>query len=299
MSEHSKINNEKEDDEHERLYATSRAIQRLVHRVNCSLPINLDFITNPVAHASVSRVESLEQIYAKSRLVRFLVRKGVHPIVLFVGLSAGLVMGLRRFYRQSHYLALNLLGVVYPAWRCWQLVKEVDPSGDDEDDRRGRRRHDDYQSWLTYWMLYGSLQVLDAWKKDLIELFPNYELYKLLILYWAQNPDSNGASVLCRYVIQKPAYQQQQHEEQGQEKGYNYHYQQQQEASKSPATSTSSYSPPPPASPEMLTLTIEAPHHHHQRMLDGFTPTLQEVHNDHVSPKGYSLLDEEETAAGW
>jgi hypothetical protein len=31
-----------------------------------------------------------------------------------------------------------------------------------------------------------------------------YNLYKLFILYWAQNPHSNGSQLLYRHVIQKP-----------------------------------------------------------------------------------------------
>lgn len=31
-----------------------------------------------------------------------------------------------------------------------------------------------------------------------------YNLFKLFILYWAQNPHSDGANILYRHVIQKP-----------------------------------------------------------------------------------------------
>jgi hypothetical protein len=31
-----------------------------------------------------------------------------------------------------------------------------------------------------------------------------YDIYKLLILYWAQSPHSKGANLLYRHVIQKP-----------------------------------------------------------------------------------------------
>jgi hypothetical protein len=40
-----------------------------------------------------------------------------------------------------------------------------------------------------------------------------YQLYQLFILYWAQNPHSNGASILYRHVIQKPHEEEEEEEE--------------------------------------------------------------------------------------
>ena len=130
------------------LHATSSAIERVLDSVNRSSPINLEFVTRPFGKASIARIQSLELIYAKSRLFRFLVSKGVNPILLFVSLSAGIAGGLRRFYKQSTQLALTLLGVVYPAWKCWQLVKE----------QNGLEQEREYKSWLTYWLIYGTFQ---------------------------------------------------------------------------------------------------------------------------------------------
>lgn len=201
------------DDQHQqyqqvpsRFYATSIALERILDAINRESPINLEFATVPFRRATVSRIRSLEMIYAKSRLFRFLVRKGVNPIILFVGLSAGLAATLRRFYQQSTYLALNLVGVAYPAWRCWYLVKEHTEKEHQSDNPNLQiERIREYKSWLTYWMLYGSLQVLDNWASDLTLLLPKYNVYKLLLLYWAQSPHSFGASVLCHHVLQKPS----------------------------------------------------------------------------------------------
>lgn len=139
--------------------------------------------------------------------------------------------------------------------------------------------------------------MLDTWSKPLVQRYPNYNLYKLIILYWAQNPYSNGAAVLCRHVLQKPIYEDDEKEESDKRQhhhDYDYDDYTQQPtsppvytipgatvddsaSSSSSATSSSSYDHPP--SPEEMTLTIETPphhHHHHQSILDGYTPTLQE-----------------------
>lgn len=118
----------------------------------------------------------------------------------------------------------------------------------------------------------------------------------MIILYWAQNPYSKGAAVLCQHVLQKPIYEDDEKEESDkrqQQHGY-YDYTNYQSSTSPPvytipgatvddcasssssssATSSSSFDHPP--SPEEMTLTIETPHPHHQSILDGYTPTLQE-----------------------
>lgn len=48
--------------------------------------------------------------------------------------------------------------------------------------------------------------VLDHWVKSDLFMYSRkkYDLYKLLILYWAQSPHSKGSRLLFRHVIQKP-----------------------------------------------------------------------------------------------
>lgn len=48
--------------------------------------------------------------------------------------------------------------------------------------------------------------VLDHWMASDLFMFSRkkYNIYKLLILYWAQSPHSKGALLLYRHVIQKP-----------------------------------------------------------------------------------------------
>lgn len=40
-----------------------------------------------------------------------------------------------------------------------------------------------------------------------------YNFYKMLVLYWAQNPHSKGAYLLYKYVIQKPLIEEEEEEE--------------------------------------------------------------------------------------
>ncbi|KAI8059522.1 hypothetical protein BC940DRAFT_313625 [Gongronella butleri] len=209
------------------LHATSLSVQRLLDTLNRRSPINLRLLTVPLGKAAVKRLLAVEAFYGRSTLFRFLLRRGVPPVPLFLAASASLAWLLKRFYTHQKPLALNALGVAYPAYRCWHLVKRLDTHGHPMDQIK------EAKSWLAYWMLYGSLQgkinwgkhrrprrhekkrekawlifhfalVLDNWRTDLLYLMPNYNLYKMVLLYWAQSPHSNGAMLLYQSILQKP-----------------------------------------------------------------------------------------------
>ncbi|KAG2183076.1 hypothetical protein INT44_006057, partial [Umbelopsis vinacea] len=177
-------------------YATSTAVHNTIMNFEKMAPINLMFITRPIDDMTVARIKQLESFYACSRITRFLLRKGVHPIGLFTVSTAALALVVRRLYRRSSYLMINTLGVAYPTWRCLQLIRQAEAKSLDE------ANIGELKSWLTYWLLYGSLQVLDNWGLLLKDLMPYYNIYKIAILYWAQNPQSKGATTL--YNILRP-----------------------------------------------------------------------------------------------
>ncbi|GAB5592318.1 hypothetical protein Unana1_07218 [Umbelopsis nana] len=162
-------------------------------------PINLMFLTRPINDMTVTRIKQLESFYSYSRFIRFLLRKGVHPIGLFTVSTAALALVVRRLYRRSTYLVINTLGVAYPAWRCLKLIRQAELQTKPSEQQQNI---EEYKSWLTYWLLYGSLQVLDNWAPLLNDLMPYYNIYKIAILYWAQNPQSKGATTL--YNILRP-----------------------------------------------------------------------------------------------
>ncbi|CAG8543209.1 5261_t:CDS:2 [Diversispora eburnea] len=62
------------------------------------------------------------------------------------------------------------------------------------------------KQWLTYWVIYGWLQVADHWSSWLLEFIPGYNFLKLVFLYWAQSDRSRGASLIFERVL-KPLLQ--------------------------------------------------------------------------------------------
>lgn len=194
---------------------TSKIIEKCIAVIDANAPINISFVTQPISKACVDRIKSLEKIYSQSKLYRFLIRKGVYPTLLFSAVSGSIGYGAYRTYNRSTKLVLNLLGVIYPTYRCWHLVKS-----------QLHGQEEQLKSWLTYWMIFGSFQVLDHWMASDLFMFSRkkYNLYKLLILYWAQSPHSKGALLLYRHVIQKPimkSLDREQEEEDGEEEEEN------------------------------------------------------------------------------
>ncbi|CEP07260.1 hypothetical protein [Parasitella parasitica] len=174
----------------------SKIVELCINAIDASAPINISFFTQPVSKAVVDRIKAMEDVYSQSRLYQFLLKKGVYPTLLFSIASGAVSYGAYHIYSRSTKLTLNLLGVVYPTYRCWHLVKSQLNNGQEEQ----------LKSWLTYWVIFGSFQVLDHWMASDLFAFSKkkYNLYKLLILYWAQSPHSKGALLLYRHVIQKP-----------------------------------------------------------------------------------------------
>ncbi|GAA5806816.1 hypothetical protein MFLAVUS_000164 [Mucor flavus] len=192
---------------------TWQLVESLLKSLSDRSPINISFITHPIDTALVTRIKALEQIYTKSTIYSFLIKKGIYPIVLFTLVTSSIGYGVQRTYSRSTQLFIHLVGVLYPAWQSWQLIKNKKQDDTNE-----------LKSWLTYWMIFGSFQgkppppraekymysflhlVLDHWMKlDFVSLSKKkYNLYKLFILYWAQSPHSNGADLLFRHVLQKP-----------------------------------------------------------------------------------------------
>ncbi|KAI8982355.1 hypothetical protein BDF20DRAFT_912528 [Mycotypha africana] len=189
---------------------TSEVIDKWTTAINNYSPINVTFLTHPINKALNERIRSLETLYEKSSVYRFLIRQGVHPLLLFITVSTSIGYGLQRSYQKSSKLVLQLVGVVYPTYCCWKLLKgnkAAIGSHCNGSSITHTDKNEQLMSWLTYWVIFGAFQVLDHLMLSDLFLLPakkKYNLYKLFTLYWAQNPHSKGAYLLYKYVIQKP-----------------------------------------------------------------------------------------------
>lgn len=127
---------------------TYKVMENWLKSVGDSSPINISFVTGSINTTIVARIKALELIYTKSSIYSFLLKKGVYPCFLFSMVSTAIAYGAQRTYSRSTNLVLHLLGVLYPSWRCWQLIKSNDK----------KNNSDELKAWLTYWMIFGSFQ---------------------------------------------------------------------------------------------------------------------------------------------
>ncbi|WWD21089.1 protein YOP1 [Kwoniella shandongensis] len=82
----------------------------------------------------------------------------------------------------------NLIGWVLPAYLSVQAI-ESPQSNDDK-------------QWLTYWVVFGSLNLAESWGvRAILYWVPLYFVFKTLFTIWLMLPATRGAEVLYQNVL--------------------------------------------------------------------------------------------------
>jgi len=182
---------------------TTATLEKVLQNLESSSPLNLTPITNFIRQEFVSRISFFENKVSKMWLFKMLVQLGIPPFYLFVALIVVSGMMFRNMYKKSVYLLCNLVGVVYPTYKSIQTI-DLSTTNDDEKEKVSNSSitvFNEQKQWLTYWVVYGWLQVADYWSNWLLEMFPGYNLFKLIFLYWAQNGRSRGATLIFEKIL--------------------------------------------------------------------------------------------------
>ncbi|CAJ0880425.1 9265_t:CDS:2 [Entrophospora sp. SA101] len=198
---------------------TTATLDCLLTNIEILSPLNLTPLTNFIRQEVISHVSTFENRCNKNWLFSGLVKLGISRFYLFILLIIFTGLTVKNMYNRSLYLLCNLIGVVYPTYRSMKIIgneeekveekkgkeKSDDNNNNDDDDddknddnnKDGRRKRTvssfssttdkEKKQWLTYWTIYGWLQIADYWSGSLLKLFPGYNIFKLLFLYWAQN----------------------------------------------------------------------------------------------------------------
>ncbi|CAJ0758252.1 8804_t:CDS:2 [Entrophospora sp. SA101] len=148
---------------------TTATLDCLLTNIEILSPLNLTPLTNFIRQEVISHVSTFENRCNKNWLFSGLVKLGISRFYLFILLIIFTGLTVKNMYNRSLYLLCNLIGVVYPTYRSMKIIDK------------------EKKQWLTYWTIYGWLQIADYWSGSLLKLFPGYNIFKLLFLYWAQN----------------------------------------------------------------------------------------------------------------
>lgn len=89
---------------------------------------------------------------------------------------------------QGWTILLTAIAVLYPAVHS---IRAIETNDDGDDDKK----------WLTYWMVYGLLNVLETFFGFIFYFIPYWDWIRLGFFIWLLLPNFNGAKVLYDGVV--------------------------------------------------------------------------------------------------
>ena len=131
------------------------------------------------------RNPAVDPLFTKMEATIKLPRKWV-ALGVIVMATFGLIIG------YASALITNVLGFVYPAY---ESIKAVESSGTDDDTK-----------WLTYWVVYSTIIILENFTDYLLFWIPFYFFLKIGLLVWCMHPSYNGTSIIYNNVIRPLFY---------------------------------------------------------------------------------------------
>jgi len=109
----------------------------------------------------------------------------VQPAVVF-GAAALFVLSFT-LYGFCGQLICNLVGTAYPAFESFKALE----SG----------QHQLVRFWLTYWVVFSVIQLVETLWYYLLIWFPMYYFLKLVLLFWLYLPSTHGAEKFYKWFI--------------------------------------------------------------------------------------------------
>lgn len=121
-----------------------------------------------------------------SAILNFLERKAQVPKTTIVVASLFAVFA-SLYLTLGPDLVCNLVGYVYPVYASFKAIESS--------------RKDDDTQWLTYWVVFATMSVLETFADILLYLFPFYYSFKFGFLIWLFLPETRGAIFLHKHFI--------------------------------------------------------------------------------------------------
>jgi len=146
-----------------------------------------------VAKQRLSSVELFVRRYAQDILgkekVDMLCEERYQPYWKAGGI---LMVGFFLMYGAFGQLISNLVGFIYPTYCSFKALET-------------KHSHDDTK-WLTYWVVFGFMSVIDSFADVILAVVPFYWLAKVVFLAWCFAPyDHNGSGFVYSSLV-KPFF---------------------------------------------------------------------------------------------
>lgn len=114
-------------------------------------------------------------------------KAGVNPGLILAG--AGSLALLILMVLQGWTILVTAITVLYPAVHSIRAIESNDGGDDDK-------------IWLTYWMVFGLINVAETFFGFIFYFIPYWDWIRLVLFIWLLLPNFNGAKVIYEKIIQ-------------------------------------------------------------------------------------------------
>ncbi len=139
------------------------------------------------------QVDSLNEELSKYAVFR-LVEDAAGIPKMYAALAVGIIMSCFLFFGLGAAMLCNVVGFVYPAYKSYQAIESDNTFGDDV-------------QWLTYWVVFGFFNMIEAFLELLLHWFPFYYAFKMGFLIFCFMPGTRGSEFVYSNII-KPFFEQ-------------------------------------------------------------------------------------------
>lgn len=153
---------------------------------------NVAFFPWPLhpSHDDISlSMSTYYSLHVVERLKELETKTGYSKVYFF--LVAVVLLSLLIVFAGGIKLVTDLLGFLYPAYMSFKSMESNTKGGTAEDATQ----------WLTYWVVFSSLTVIEGVAGFIVSWIPMYFFFKIGLIVWLYHPSTKGAETVYGQVV--------------------------------------------------------------------------------------------------